>query len=82
MSWRNLLGLFKIAKETPEIPEITEALKNSSTFRRIVKKVEFTKLKGIQLLDEAAFPENYTKDKLLEHKKNSNAPNSNENLKK
>lgn len=69
MSWRNIINLVKIVKDTPEIPEVTEALKGSSIFQTFVKKVEFTKLKSIQLLDEAAFPENYKNEKLLEYKK-------------
>ncbi len=65
-----LLGLFfKDLKETQHHPEITNFLSNNESFVKGALKVHDLKNKFWQKVDEAAFPENYVNEKLIEDKR-------------
>ena len=57
-------------KAAPEVPQMTDFLSSNHTFRNAVLKIHNLRLKFWQKLDEAAFPENYKNDKMIEDKKN------------
>lgn len=66
----NLISMFiKELKQTPEAPQITEFLSENQFFRSGALKLHNMKLKFWQKFDEAAFPENYKKDKMIDQKK-------------
>ena len=69
MRFRLLSMFFKEFKETPHNPELTNFLSNNQHFVKGAHKVHDLKLKFWQKLDEAAFPENYKNEKLIEDKK-------------
>lgn len=66
-------SVLKEAAHRPENQDLTNILSRSKGFQKFALKLHNTKLKFWQKLDEAAFPENYTNDKMIEqHKKKKN----------
>lgn len=66
----NLLKMFfKEIKDTPASPELTNFLSNNQHFVKGANKIHDLKAQFWQKLDEAAFPENYKNEKLIEDKK-------------
>ncbi len=61
--------VFKEIKQTPEAPQVTDFLTGNKTFRNASLGIHNFRLKFWQKMDEAAFPENYKNDKLIDHKK-------------
>lgn len=59
--------MMKEAKSVKETPELTNFLSQSKSFQNAALKIHNLKLKFLQKMDEAAFPENYTQEKMIEH---------------
>lgn len=68
MKFRLLALFFKEFKETPHSPDLTNFLSNNPHFIKSALRVHDLKLKFWQKLDEAAFPEDYANEKLIEDK--------------
>jgi len=67
----NLLSMImREMKQTPEAPQMTEFLSSNQTFRNTALKIHNLRLKFWQKFDEAAFPENYKNEKMIDQKKN------------
>ncbi|KRX08850.1 Thioredoxin-like fold [Pseudocohnilembus persalinus] len=62
---RNLFNLFKQVKGAPEYKELTDFLANNETFKDMALKAHNMKLKGIQSIDKAAFPEEHANKKYI-----------------
>ena len=59
--------LAKEVKTVKETPEVTNFLSQNKAFKNAAIGFHNLKLKFWQKMDEAAFPENYTQDKLIEN---------------
>ena len=62
--------ILKEMKQAPEAPQMTDFLSSNHTFQNVALKIHNLRLKFWQKVDEAAFPENYKNDKMIEQKKN------------
>ena len=60
--------IIREAKNSPEIPEVTNFLSESQGFKKFALGIHNFKLKFWKGLDKAAFPENYKNEKFLENK--------------
>ncbi len=70
MAHRFFAMLFREYKTSKEIPEVTKFLQENDKFKDLSLKVHNSKLKLWQLLDQAAFPEEYENKKYIENKIN------------
>lgn len=72
--FRLITQMFKEIKETPANEQLVDALSKSEQFKKAAVTVHDLKAKAWRALDEAAFPENYTADKLIEDKSKPKNP--------